>query len=324
MFSSDRESFEKIRQRALQEIQNIGLGPVAWVVVGEFLERVRASESWKKEGANSFTEWVRSLAPFSVATLWRYHAAARYLKQLSEKLAKGKKPQESLESLPGTVSPENIELLAKLARVAPSSVLEPLTEGVLNGSIRRNELRRTWQAFRPALAGRTARGRGSAIPQVDQSNPLQYDNLLKGMVLNALDRSGPSWTGCAKPALYRLFFQVSPDPDPGLSVLPGRFDAVAVLRRKPEAPLELHEVECVGDVQDAALWRIVSFANQYTDYVWVASDPKASSLRGMPKSVGCLMVKGSRIVVGRPAARTKNPASRAALLAALVSRGLGG
>jgi hypothetical protein len=40
--------------------------------------------------------------------------------------------------------PRNIELLAKLARVAPPSVLDPLTERVLDGDITREELRRTW------------------------------------------------------------------------------------------------------------------------------------------------------------------------------------
>ncbi len=307
----------------MQEIQNIGSGPVDWKVVGEFLEMVRLSEVWREEGANSYTQWVNSLAPFSRATLWRYHAAVRYLKQLSGKLAKGKIPLRSLESLPSGVSPENVELLAKLARVAPPSVLEPLTERVLDGSMRRDELRRTWQAFRPALAGQTARGRGSAIPRVDQRDPQQHDGMLKGIVVNALDMSGPSWTGCEKPASYRLFLHVTPDPDPGRLVLPGRFDAVAVLRRKPEAPLELHAVGCVGAVPDAALGRMCSIAAQYCDYVWMASHSEGGSLPGIPKSVGFLAVKAERIQVRRAAARTKYPASRAALLAALLSRGLG-
>jgi hypothetical protein len=325
MPSDDRDSFKHIRQRAMQELQHIGSGPVAWGVIGQFLEMARSSEFWKEEGANSFTEFVRSLAGgCSVATLWRYHAAARSFNQLSSKLAKYRIPSGSLESLAHSVSPENIELLGKIARVAPPGVLEPLTKQVLKGAIRREELRRKWHAFRPALAGRTARGRGSAIPRVDQSDPQQYASVLKGMVLNALDGSGPSWTGCEDPVLYKLFLDITPESAPGPSFLPGRFDAVAVLRRKPEGPLELHEVECVGSIRDAALGRMLSLAEQSCDYVWVASDHEAGSLPGISKSVGSLVMKGDQIVVGRPATRTKNPANRAALLAALLGRGLGG
>lgn len=324
MLSSDRNYFEHIRQRASQELRHIGSGAVSWGVIGQFLEMVRSSESWKQAGANSFTEYVRSLAPLSVATLWRYYAAARHFKQLSEELPKGKIPKSSLESLPHSVSPENIELLAKLSRVAPPRVLEPMIERVLDGTMTREELRRTWQAFRPALAGRTARGRGGVIPRVDQKDPQQYDRMLEGVVLNALDVSGPSWTGCETPSVYRLFLQVAPDPDPGHLVLPSHFNAVAVLRRKPEAPLELHAVECVGTIHDAAVWTMLSRAEQYCDYVYLASHPETGSFPRIPKSVGLLGVKADRIVVERGATRTKNPARRADLVAALLGYALGG
>jgi|GEM_PF-1838772 hypothetical protein len=321
-----------VRQRAMRELQNIGSGPVAWAVIGQYLEMVRSSGYWKQEGKNSFTQWLHSLAssvPCSEATLWRYHTAARLFKHVSEELAKLEIPSGPLAALPQSVSPENLELFSKLTRVAPADVLGRLAAQMIEGRITREELRRTWQAFRPALGWQTARGRGSPIPRVDRDDPEQRETLLEATILHALDVSRPTWTGCSDPVLYHLFLHVAPEPAPDPTMLRPVFGAVAVVRPDFDVALELHAIECVASPHAAGVRRKVSVAAKFSEYVWLASHESGmpshnpGSLEGLPPGIGWLLLDAG-IQVMRAAVRTKNPVYRASLLAALLGQALKG
>lgn len=93
--------------------------------------------------------------------------------------------------LPDTVSPENLELLGKLSRFVPDEHLPTLAQRVLTGDITRAELRQTWVAYRPALGGRTARGKGVAVPWVSPIDPKQCLSIVEAQVFTALSSARP-------------------------------------------------------------------------------------------------------------------------------------
>ncbi len=310
-----------------KELRALKSGPVpAWPRIGQVLDDADSWGYWETEGAASFTQWLRSLAHSlgrKERIFWRYLSAARYYKQLQEQLKQRKFDAPTLTELPDGVSPENLELLSKLSRVAPEEVLEPLARRVVEGKISRAELNRAWQAFRPALGGRTARGRGAVKPRLDRKDPRQFERQLKATVCHWLQVIDPRWTGCKYPDSYEVFLQVQPEPVPDRA-FSYVFDAVAVVRRQ-EGPVELHGVEVIGMFSNESLQLKLSQAAEYCDYLWVAWNEEAGSVNSsrIPESIGLLEDRGGWTVVERRAKRTSQSGRyRENLLAGLLARAI--
>lgn len=219
----------------------------SWAHIGYLLDRIDQTDYWRNE-AKSFTEWLKGHAEslgLKESTLWRYLTAGRYYIKLREALTGRGVSCPPLGELPDKVSPENLELLSKLARVAPDNALQRLAEQVISGGITRAELRTVWQAYRPALGGRTARGLGVPPPRINLRNREQFESLTEAMVLTSLASGDPSWSGIRNPDLYELFMHISPESD---GATPRRyiFDAVAVIRDRKSDPLQIHGIEIAG------------------------------------------------------------------------------
>ncbi len=301
----------------------------AWPRIGHLLDAADSSGFWETQGAASFTQWVRSLARSlgrKERIFWRYLTAARfYEKRLRPLLTHRKFAAPPLTELPDVVSPENLELLSKLARVAPEEVLDPLGRRVVQGEITRAELNRAWQAFRPALGGRTARGRGMRKPRLDRDDPHQYESQLKATVYHALQVVGAQWTGYKNPVSYEVFFQVRPERVPQ-QTFSDVFDVVAVVRSQ-EGPVELHGVEVIGKFSSESLQPKLSHAAEYCDYFWVARSEEAADvdLSRIPESIGLLVARGGWIQVVRRATRTSQSGRyRENLLAGLLAQAIRG
>ena len=280
----------------------------SWTQIGLLLDQVDHSGYWQKS-SGSFTEWLKALSPslnLKEASLWRYLTAARYYQELHKSLKASGVSSPSLDELSDKVSPENIEILSKLARVMPDDVFLRLAQQVLTSTVTRAELRETWLAYRPVLAGRTARGKGVAVPKMNPADSFQYDSILEAQVFMALSNSGAEWTGIERPDRYELFMQVSPELS--LDVRQRfTFDAVAAVRAHKSAPLAFHGIEIKGNHFSRSTYELLERQTPFCDFLWVAThgDMPEISIDSIPEHVGLMIADGNRIQVIRPAQRTQ-------------------
>lgn len=264
-----------------------------WARVGQFLDEVERTGHWQATAA-SFTEWLKVLGPdlnLKEASLWRCLTAARYYQALRQRRAARGLTSPPLEELPTSVSPENLELLAKLARVVPEEELRPLEERVLAGRITRAELRKTWRAYRPALEGRTARGRGVPVPHLDPADPEQFKSRLEAQVAAAFMASAPHWLGHSIHS-HEWFLHVAPETVGHARI---EFDLVAVVQDAPGRPFTFHVIEIKGGNPSPQLGRLLEQQALYCDFLWVAAPDGNQSeeyLQALPDYVGLIALQG--------------------------------
>lgn len=287
-----------------REIDALSKGEIkSWPRIGAILDRVDQTGYWRCE-ASSFTEWLQRYADrlnLKESTFWRYLSAARYYISLQRIITERGISCPSLTELSDKVSPENLELLSKLDRVAPVAVLQRLAPQVIEGSITRAELRTVWQAYRPALGGRTARGLGVSPPQINPSDHEQYQSLTEAMVLAALASGDLAWTGAQDPDLCELVMHVSPERI-GAGGSHFMFDAVAVVRERRNDPIKIHGIEIKSLIQPAYLSELVKMA-PFFDFLWVAVPEQAAltECKSIPDFVGILRMIGDHVAVERQA-----------------------
>jgi len=275
----------------------------SWAQIGLLLDQVDHSGYWKNS-SNSFTEWLKALCPsISVkeASLWRYLTAARFYKELQNTLNEIFIGSPPLDELSNKVSPENLEILSKIARVTPESVFLNLARQVIDGNITRAKLRETWQAFRPALEGKTARGKGVAVPKIDIDDSSQLVSMHEAQIFLVLSASGAKWTGIETPDCYQLFMKVSPE-FPSSTSKNFIFDAVATVRANKSDSLLFHGIEIRGNIFTTSVFELLDMMKPYCDYLWIAINEDSNEMYELvPDYVGLLLAIGNSIQVLRPA-----------------------
>lgn len=203
--------------------------PRSWAQVGWVLDQAERTGYWEGR-AQSFSEWLTSTSSkigMKDSSLWRYLTAGRYYQKLRETLQGRNIPCPPLEKLPETISPESLEILAKIERAAPKTLFEDVGERVLCGSVTRHELREIWKTYRPVLEGRTARGRGMTAPRINPGDERQLEMQKEATALTALMSAGPEWTGIKDAQFYYTIGDV-PVPKTGLEKR--AFDMLALVR----------------------------------------------------------------------------------------------
>jgi hypothetical protein len=275
--------------------------PRSWAQVSCVLDQVERSGYWEGR-AQSFSEWLESTAPkigVKQSSLWRYLSAGRYYMALRPVLRGRNVPCPPLEKLPETVSPENLEILAKLERVVPKKLFEYLGERVLGGTVARHELREIWKTYRPVLAGRTARGRGTATPRVNPADTRQIAMQREATTLTELMSAGPEWTGINNPYFYYAISDVSiPKAGPEKRC----FDMVGLVRETEDSPVMMIGVE-VKTVIDSEVVLLLQSLAWYCDRLWVAfvAKVKIPDVAYLPEFVGILRADAGKFKVERPA-----------------------
>lgn len=273
----------------------------SWARIGLLLDQIEQTTFWREQGADSFTVWLKTfkLLKLKEASLWRYLTAVRYYQGLHQDLSRRGVISPSPADLPDNVSPENLELLSKLVRVVPEEVFHLLTTQVLGSRISRAKLRQTWEAYRPILAGRTARGTHVPPPMINRNDPSQQTLEQKALVTTALFSNAPAWTGYSAPDVYALFAKVAPelgDPDRSFTL-----DVVATVRATPQSPLEIHGIVVHGQglyVPDEHQWLV---RQPYCDALWLAipTQAMASGAPSLPSYVGLMVVEEGALRVAR-------------------------
>jgi len=171
----------------LEEIEEelISLARIAtqrWQKIAVLMLDVEEQSLWQG-AAPSYTAWVQARAQKAdvhESTLWRALQAGKFYLGVREQQA-ADAPEHAtqlpeLGKLESTASPESFELIEKISRaVAPATTLD-LVEKTLAGETTRQDLRQTWQDYRPAVRG-TAHGRGRAMPRAEPPKVLAADIL---------------------------------------------------------------------------------------------------------------------------------------------------
>jgi len=318
-----------VRTRASAEIAALENGASCpWPKLGRLCGEVERFGLWRAE-AKSFSEWVRQLAArldLKEGSLWRMLSSARFYVELQSSLAKRGIHLPLLDKLPESVSPESLELLSKLMRVAASTVTDPLVKGLIEGSVSRAQLRATWLAYRPVLAGRTARGRGVAPPRFNQRDLQQRNSRLEADVMAGLLVAGPDWTGTANLSRYELFAQVRPQSRSSDRRIP-ELDAVAAVQDK-SGGVVLHGIDIRGGhiLRSPQFLEYVALVEPFCDFLWIAmrdGDVLESSNSALPEHLGLLLATPTSVRVLRAAqcvhgARTGDLAKGLLLRGAMV------
>jgi hypothetical protein len=289
------------------------------------LDSVDKSGYWHCD-SNSFTEWLSRndwMFPVKSQMLWRYLAAGRFVRQEREGLLVKGIVVPELAEMSDAVSPENIEILAKLKRVIPEEKFAGYAEKVFTGNIKRKELRNTWQTYRPALEGKTARGRGVTEPCIDQQNPFQKRMLFEALTLESFQAAGASWTMIDRPVFYHVYLHVTPD---GLRTRPNGlrlFPAVALVKPK-DGLTQCHGLIMPSLARPPEKYILLS---KYCDYLWavellIPEFKKYTSplgLSNLPDHVGILRLSDASVHVVKPAKHfAGSGTSRDELFAALL------
>jgi hypothetical protein len=299
-----------INQQINTDLAALAKGEVrSWAQIGLLLDQVDHSGYWQKS-SGSFTEWLKALSPslnLKEASLWRYLTAARYYQELRKTLIASGVSIPSLDELSDKVSPENIEILSKLARVMPDDVFRKIAQQVVASTVTRAELRETWLAYRPVLEGRTARGKGVAVPKINPADSFQSESMLEAQIFTALSANGSEWTGIERPDRYELFMHVSPEL-PLNARQRFTFDAVAAVRAHKSAPLTFHGIEIKGSyLISRSTYELLERQTPFCDFLWVATHGRTSelSMECIPEHVGLMIADGNSIQVIRPAQRSQ-------------------
>lgn len=269
----------------------------------------------------SFTSWLTLLAEslgVKPATVWRYYSSGRFYQKLSKEINAKGIACLPLHQLPPSVSSENLEILHKLGRVTEGNVLHDIVLKVLSGSMSRADLRSTWIAYRTVLDGRTARGRGVVVPQINRSDP-SHDQLLNiAEMFSSIKRGDKSWVGIENPHSFRIYSDVRPEYSMHDSVKM-HFDVVVADRFKVSTSLDLHIVFLRPDSNLKVDRSIKSFyrAVPYCNHVWLAvKDPDFDiNQDNLPLFVGIILVLDGSITVLRQPTNTDGLGSRAGDLA---------
>lgn len=282
-----------------------------WGALALVLLEVERTESWREKYA-SFTAYIRAAAKnlgIQESVLWRTVSAGRFYLILGKNYdGVPLPPIVEAASVTGT---ERLELIEKIARFAPRSVVAELLSNALTGNLSREHVRDVWRVYRPVAAGATARGghlrgrpglRTLSVPK----GPL----VRRGSALYALLEADSAWLGGKAPAAYRIFtdppvaITISPQNDhekPDI-VIP---DIIAVVRPTRESPCVLHLIEFISRFATERSRNLSQRFYQwlpYVDFAWalIEHDPSRTA-EDLPKSVGVLCSDGGRVKVIRRA-----------------------
>lgn len=279
-----------------------------WHRIGLVLDEIDRTEAWR-ESASTFTEWIQKTAPMlglKEASLWRFLRSCRIYANLRKEMAARGHTLPEAEVLPPQVSAENLELFEKLRRVAPERVTDPLAFALVRGEVTRTQLRTIWLDYRPALAGRTARGVGVvSAPRVDRRDPEAAKSLGEAEALLAL-RGDRSWSAMPDADIYAVFSRVGlPTRRTARGGVRRVLDAVVAIRAGEGADLEFHafEVRRRPTGEECGAWFEEIAA--YVDYAWIAviGPLEPDAVAGVPTGLGVAEVRVGQIRVRRPPAR---------------------
>lgn len=300
-------------QQAATEFEGLARARSNWGALALVLLEVERTESWREQYA-SFTAYIRAAAKslgIQESVLWRTVSAGRFYLMLGQTYdGVPLPPIVEVASVTGT---ERLELIEKIARFAPRSVVAELLSNALTGNLSRERVRDVWRVYRPVAAGATARGgRLRGRPGLRSLSVPKGPLVRRGSALYALLEADSTWLSGKAPAAYRVFtdpplavgISLHNDQETSAIVTP---DIIAVVRPTRESPCVFHLIEFISRIATERSRNLSQRFYQwlpYVDFAWalIEHDPSRTA-EGVPKSVGVLCSDGGRVKVIRRATR---------------------
>ncbi len=175
-------------------------------MVAHFLIETEQNLSWQNTH-KSYSSWLLDVSKelqISESNLWRYINAAKFIISHILKDADNPKILDQFIGIPHSISPENIELIEKISRSAPSQYTERLIKRLLKNNLRRDELRAIWNDFKGLLDGHDARGRDIDRPILSLNNKERKVLLFERIFYHELKRKPPIFFGLCKKTKMRI------------------------------------------------------------------------------------------------------------------------
>ena len=170
-----------------------------------------------------------------------------------------------VDGLPHHVTPEIIELLEKMNRVARPDDWRLVVDGALSGSMTRDILRARWAAMRSALEGRTRRGRGVATPVLIPVGPAPRTSDIDLAIISA----GPACLGHTSPAHCAIYRNVLLAVEG--RVIPPELQFVFAIQPAVAHAVELHGLMTLNlDMSLPERCDLARDCNSYVDFFWFA------------------------------------------------------
>lgn len=279
----------------------------------------------------SFSFFIAQLAKSrekTESTYWRLVKAGEVYSAIREKLDPIGKELPDLAGESVKATPESLEIVDKISRVAPADVLMATQDRAMKGTISRSELRDVWETYRPVLSGKTARGRQSIAPRFDATNTVMQQALDKANRIAPVMQSEPGWLGVTQiPYSYRVMH--IPLGKDRLSAL----SAVAMIAVSADDPIALHGLY-VGDAPPPAIsgQGNLGLEDSYFDYpsfgvdrIWYASTSALNEeeVGFIPQEFGVLQIRKNLVAPQREAQLlTPLPGARSRLLSDLLRESL--
>jgi len=263
--------------------------PDHWGTVAAELLRVKQMEEWKKY-ADSFSAYLEILATQSKksrSTFWRLLLAGKAYNALLAEFDPKMRRFPRLEEVRHSPSPESLELLGKISRAAPDSVVKDLKEKTLKAEVGRDDLLSIWRSYRPLLAGKTKRGRGAVAPSLDRADQDLQIPLYEANALAQFKEAGPEWAEKVhNPFLYRVISHLGRANQADSEVL--SFDILVLYAATQTSPLMIHGIEVGSFLAQGKSDRLLTIAKTTLDFLWFASfeEDLERQLDFIPKQIG--------------------------------------
>ena len=275
-----------------------------WISISAYILEVEKEGSWSP-AQRTFTDWLVDLSSklsLNESNLWRYYRAGKYYQRLFANLRAKGIEVPSFKLLSRKVSSENLDTLEKIERVAPQKAFLNLATRVIECTIKRDELRSAWVAYRKVLDGKTARGIGVPTPRIDRSNQIQAQKLQEAQLLVALNTSSKEWNDCKDPHMFEVIPSLRFKTEDRSGEI-FEVDAAIIFQRDARSPIQFLDVEIKSSNSLNARYDSLEKYAPYFDYQWIAFhqfDVKRG-VRGIPSHVGVIAFDGDRFVCIRKA-----------------------
>lgn len=270
------------------------------MAAGELLGLEKSGAWSKTHGSLSF--YLSDLARKEKKTkswFWRLLAAGREYNTLRAKLDPKGQTYPPLESPDIKASPESLELVNKISRIAPSNIVEAVQKKAMAGEVSRRELRDLWLAYRPVLDGKTARGRIDA-PRYDKSNWAMRRALIEANSVALISKNGPGWLDVNSAYVYKVVHISGNARLRPLYHTAG--DVVVLFAGNENSPLEVHGVAAGYFAGDNAVLQHYEEGTS-VDFLWFATPKELSEqeMAKIPEEIGILRAGTDAIKVVRRA-----------------------
>jgi hypothetical protein len=267
---------------------------VEWPIIGYLLLSAEHHQIWYAD-SKSFTAWMREFSKEikkQESLCWRYLAAAKFYLKLKDILIESKIECPAITALSEDVSPENVELLAKLYRVMPHDLFMNYAQRTIENNIKRKELREAWSIYRPSLQGRTARGIKFA-PTINIKDEEQFNSQAEAIAIASLINSDGAWAKKMISDFYKTFRDIKLPISIDTKNYIFKPDLFVITGSREGGDIYFHIVEYSGLIRHQDIIKKLVSASKKVNYVWVMCQIESTnSFKDLPQEFGLIVLSG--------------------------------